>query len=183
MPYLAAPAEKTEAWRRKLQPTNDRLRVGIVWAGNPGHTNDRNRSCTLDHFASLAGIAGVAFYSLQKEAANPQCGWPENALAPLFDPCPDIQDFSDAAALIRNLDLVISVDTSIAHLAGALAKPVWTLLPLACDWRWLIQRTDSPWYPTMRLFRQRRPGAWTEVFEEVAEALRVERERASKCSA
>jgi hypothetical protein len=152
------------------------LRVGIAWAGSGRHTNDRNRSCTLEHFARLAGIEGVYFYSLQKETPDP-FEWPGDAVAPLVELGSRIGDFADTAAIIENLDLVISVDTSIVHLAGALGRPVWTLLPFAPDWRWLTQRHDTPWYPTMRLFRQPRPGDWSAVFDDVAAALEVERSR------
>lgn len=174
VPYLHVPVERVEAWRRRMQPWRGALRIGMTWAGNPNHANDRNRSCTLAHFSVLAEVEGALFISLQKDGAIPERAWPTGA-TPLLDLGPEIEDFSDTAAIIENLDLVISVDTSVAHLAGALAKPTWTLLAFPPDWRWLTHRADSPWYPTMRLFRQPRPGAWPEVFREVATALRAQR--------
>jgi tetratricopeptide (TPR) repeat protein len=176
VPYLAAPPDRVERWRRELGPRGARLRVGIAWAGSGRHTNDRNRSCTLERFARLAGIEGVDFYALQKQTHD-LFEWPGDAVAPLVELGSRIGDFADTAAIIEDLDLVISVDTSVVHLAGALGRPVWTLLPFAPDWRWLTQRHDTPWYPTMRLFRQPRPGDWSAVFDDVAAALEVERSR------
>lgn len=172
VPYLAAPAERIEAWRGRLDAASARLRVGIAWAGNRRHKNDSNRSCTLAHFASLARMEGVVFYAVQKERAEPDA-WPADASAPLLDVSAELGDFADTAALIENLDLVISVDTSVAHLAGALGKAVWTLLPRVPDWRWLTEGDETPWYPTMRLFRQRSAGDWVGVFGEVEAALEV----------
>lgn len=174
VPYLHVPAERVEAWRHRIEPSRAALRVGIAWAGNPNQANDRNRSCTLAQFSALSAVDGVSFVSLQKDGAKLQGVWPTGR-APLLDLGSNIEDFSDTAAIIENLDLVISVCTSVAHLAGALGKPTWTLLCYAPDWRWLTQRTDSPWYPTMRLFRQPHPGAWPDVFSEVAAALTQER--------
>ncbi len=147
------------------------LKIGIVWASNPDNSTSPKRTCPLAHFLSLAQIPGIALYSLQKDlpesdaallAANPT----------LQDLRHQLSDFGDTAAAIAQLDLVISVDTAVAHLAGALGKPVWTLLPYVADWRWLLQREDSPWYPTMRLFRQERESDWEGVFRRVREALR-----------
>jgi tetratricopeptide (TPR) repeat protein len=146
------------------------LKVGLAWAGRPTHGDDRKRSIRLSQLAPLAQISGVTFFSLQKgdpaaESANPLAGMQ------LIDCAPDLHDFADTAALISQLDLVIAVDTAVAHLAGALGKPVWVLLPFKPDWRWLLNRNDSPWYPTMRLFRQSGRREWNEVIEEVCRAL------------
>jgi hypothetical protein len=149
---------------------NEDFKIGIVWAGNPKHNMDRARSCSLADFAPLVDIPGLAFYSLQKgtvsaEAFNP----PEDMkLINLED---ELNDFADTAAVIANLDVVISVDTAVAHLAGAIGKTVWTLLPFVPDWRWLQNRDDSPWYPGMRLFRQTRLNGWSGVFEQVKKVL------------
>lgn len=118
--------------------------------------------------APLAELTGVTFVSLQ--LPRDTRARPEDL--PLFDPTPDIKDFTDTAAILHNLDLLIAVDTALVHLAGALALPVWTLIDVHNDWRWLLDREDSPWYPTMRLFRQKRAGDWPEVIERVRDELR-----------
>jgi hypothetical protein len=146
------------------------FRIGITWAGRPEHHNDHNRSASLDLFAPLAAVPGVTFYSLQKGPAAAQCKRPPAGMK-LVDCDAVLTDFAASAALLENLDLVISVDTSVVHLAGAMGKPVWTLLPMVPDWRWLIDRPDTPWYPTMRLFRQKHLKNWPEVFAEVAGEL------------
>lgn len=169
IPYIQAEPAKVAAWSRALPPA--RLKVGLVWAGRPQHKRDRWRSLTLATLAPLAGIPGVAFVSLQKGPAAEQASAPPPGMA-LTDRSADLVDFSDTAALIAALDLVIAVDTSVAHLAGALGKPVWLLLPEMPDWRWLLGRTDSPWYPTARLFRQPVRGAWGPVIASVADELR-----------
>jgi len=138
-----------------------------------GHQGNSKRSTSLSSWAPLAGIRGVTFFSLQvgeaaAEAQNPPPGMN------LLDLTDSVEDFADTAAIIALLDMVISVDTAVAHLAGAMGKPVWTLLPFTPDWRWLLGRKDTPWYPTMRLFRQRVPGDWEGVFEEVARGLQVQ---------
>ena len=141
------------------------LKIGLVWAGNPSHQNDRHRSIPLKLLQPLLARGGAIFYSLQVPrdplldslASGSRC----------FDLSLLIHDYSDTAALMSQLDLVISVDTSVIHLAGALGRPVWLLLPYAPDWRWLLGRADSPWYPTMHLFRQPQPGDWTAVVNEV----------------
>jgi FkbM family methyltransferase len=147
------------------------LKVGIVWASNPDNSTAKKRSCPLSYFLSLLEIPGVALYSLQKDLSESDAALLESR-STIQDLRPLINDFADTAAAIAQLDLVISVDTAVAHLAGALGKPVWTLLPYVADWRWLLQREDSPWYPTMRLFRQAQPDDWAGVFARVAEALR-----------
>jgi tetratricopeptide (TPR) repeat protein len=175
-PYLAADPEKAARWAERLASDGEGFRVGLVWAGGSrpdqpaAHALDQRRSLSLAQLAPLADVAGVRFFSLQKDgpasqAANPPAGM---ALADLTD---DLHDFSDTAALIANLDLVITVDTSVAHLAGALGKPVWILSRYAGCWRWLNHREDSPWYPTARLFHQPSPGDWESVVTWVAAAL------------
>ena len=160
VPYIAAPASLKARWRERI-PVSADLSVGLVWAGNPGHKNDRNRSIPPECFAPLLKLAGIRFYSLQKDL--PLAGAVSLGL--------EFTDFADTAAAIANLDLVISVDTSVAHLAGAMNKPVWTLLPFMPDWRWMLDRTDTPWYPSMRLFRQTEPKDWQTVIERVKTEL------------
>ncbi|MDX1487352.1 MAG: tetratricopeptide repeat-containing glycosyltransferase family protein [Acidiferrobacterales bacterium] len=168
VPYIRADPAPAEDWRKRI--TQQGFQVGLCWAGLPEHRNDRNRSMPLSAFAPLTRIADVSFYSLQKGVAAAQAQQPPAGM-PLIDVSTQLNDFADTAALIGNLDLVISVDTAVAHLAGALARPVWTLLPYAPDWRWLLGRDDTPWYPTMRLFRQPRIGDWDTVMEQVATSL------------
>ena len=169
-PYLAAEPVLIARWRQRLGPKNE-FRIGIAWQGTPTFANDAQRSIPLRHFAALAAIPGVRLYSLQKGPGSEQLaafGAPVVDLGPELD----IADaFVDTAAVIASLDLVITSDTSLAHLAGALGAPVWTLLSFAPDWRWLTDRDDSPWYPTMRLFRQTMRGDWAGVFERVAAAV------------
>ncbi len=146
------------------------FKIGIVWAGNPNHGNDRNRSCKLTDFNVLSSIPEVELFSLQKRGINENDERQLSAMQ-VTDLGKELYDFNDTASIIEKLDLVISVDTSVAHLAGALGRPVWTLLPFIPDWRWMLDREDTPWYPTMKLFRQRVPGSWEEVFERVAVEL------------
>src|SRR5205823_5664846 len=143
--------------------------VGLAWAGSSVNKNDRNRSATLADFAPLAAVANVRFLSLQLGPPAQQLADPPPGLR-IDDPTADVRDFSDAA-LMTQLDLIITVDTSVAHVAGALACPVWTLLPFVPDWRWLLERAGTPWYPTMRLFRQTTRGDWSEVMTRVAGEL------------
>jgi tetratricopeptide (TPR) repeat protein/glycosyltransferase involved in cell wall biosynthesis len=153
-------------------PLSHSLQVGIVWAGNPNHKNNQLRSCGLEAFRVLFDLPGVEFYSLQKGAAVADLrSLPDLSVQDLSD---SLHDFADTAMAIAHLDLVITVDTAVAHLAGALGKPVWLLLCFAPDWRWMLEREDSPWYPTVRLFRQSRPGEWSDVFEQVRTALKLE---------
>ena len=172
IPYLSADPAKVATWRAQLPATG--LRVGLAWKGNPRFENDKDRSLpSLDVLAPLAAIIGVSFVSLQKGPGEDEAHRPPAELSVLALG-ERIEDFSDAAAIIANLDLVISVDTAIAHLAGALGKPCWVLLPdYQTDWRWLTGRSDSPWYPDMRLFRQPAGGAWEAVVADLAEALRL----------
>jgi Tfp pilus assembly protein PilF len=175
-PYLAADAAAVAAWRGRLAALVG-LRVGLCWAGNPrrdhpsAHAVDQRRSITLAQFAPLAAVTGASFVSLQKGEAAAQAATPPTCL-PMHDWTNELTDFADTAALIEALDLVITVDTAVAHLAGALGKKVWILNRHDACWRWLLDRDDSPWYPTARLFRQPTPGDWDSVIAEVAVALR-----------
>jgi len=144
------------------------LNVGIVWQGRLTHPNDYNRSCCLEHFCELVKLPGFRSFSLQKGKGEDELQ--ESAL-PICNLAPRLHDFADTAAAVAKLDLIISVDTAVAHLAGAMGKPVWTLLPFSPDWRWLLHRQDSPWYPSMRLFRQDWPGDWAGVFDQLRELL------------
>jgi ADP-heptose:LPS heptosyltransferase len=170
-PYLTADPARVEAWRQRLEADGPGLRVGLVWAGSRGHVNDVHRSLSLREYAPLAQVARVRLYSLQTGAAAAEAASPPAGMS-LIDLSSCLDDFADTAAAMMNLDLVITVDTAAAHLAGALGKPVWTLLPCNADWRWLREREDSPWYPTMRLFRQTQSGNWEAVLERVCGALR-----------
>jgi tetratricopeptide (TPR) repeat protein len=164
-PYVLADPDRVRSWGMSLAAPEAMLRVGIAWRGGAEHWNDRNRSLDSALLTELAGIPGIAFISLQKGCRNGREGLP---FIPLHR---ELTDFADTAALMAHLDLVISVDTSVAHLAGAMGRPAWVLLPFAPDWRWMRERSDSPWYPGMRLFRQERRGKWRPVLKEVREAL------------
>jgi Tfp pilus assembly protein PilF len=166
-PYLHAIAGPAPA---VVRPAGTRLAVGIVWAGRPSHNNDRNRSTTLERFLALADLPGVALYSLQKglRAADIDA---LGVTALIQDLGSRVNNFADTAAVLQQLDLVVSVDTGVVHLAGAMGKPVFTLLPYTPDWRWLAGRDDSPWYPSMRLFRQTAPRDWDGVFVRLRQAV------------
>ena len=171
VPYLAAVAADAVALAPDLAAVQRTLRVGISWAGNPLHVNDRRRSCPLATLAPLIELPGITWFSLQKGDGEDQIAQVRGASRiRLLDAR---NDFARKAALIDGLDLVISVDTAHAHLAGALGKPLWILLPAAPDWRWGLRRSDSPWYPTARLFRQPRTGDWASVVADVEAALAV----------
>lgn len=164
VPYLRADAALARKWTAKLPRGKKKLKVGLVWAGG---TSDPKRDCTLAMLGALGSTKDTIFVSLQKGDAGAQAACPPVGMT-LLDLTGALNDFSDTAALISKLDLVISVDTSVAHLAGALGKPVWTLLRFAPDWRWLLGRDDSVWYPTMRLYRQHAPGDWSQAIARLA---------------
>lgn len=170
-PYLAADPAAVAAWRRRLG-ADDNLRVGVVWSGNPNHKGDRQRSVAAAVLLPELINSGVRLYSLQKDVRPAD----HTALLQLShavtDLSPQLNDFADTAAALCALDLLISVDTSVVHLAGALGRPVWTMLPFTPDWRWLLEREDSPWYPTLRLYRQKRRNDWSNVFESLRADLR-----------
>jgi tetratricopeptide (TPR) repeat protein len=171
VPYLSASAVSMGEWEPRLAAgaPPGMLRVGLAWAGNPQHPNDRARSIPLPLLRRLARVPNVRFYTLQVGPAPSKPGdAPELAMV---DHTAELRDFAETAAMVSCLDLVIGPDTAIVHLAGALARPVWMMLPFVPDWRWMLDRTDSPWYPTMRLFRQPVVGDWDSVVAAVAEAL------------
>ena len=172
IPYLHADPGRLSRWRAALADVTA-LKVGVAWAGNPRHKGDRQRSLPAAAVLPRLVMPGVQLYSLQKEP-RPEDGEVLAALADdIVDLAPALGDFADTAAAVAALDLVIAVDTSVAHLAGALGRPVWMLTPYALDWRWLRDREDSPWYPTMRLFRQRRPREWDDPLLRISAALAV----------
>jgi Flp pilus assembly protein TadD len=175
VPYLRADPKRVERWRARiarLLPRGHRA-VGIAWAGRPTHSNDRNRSAKLRYYRPIFDVPDTAFFAIQK---GPPLGEVAGyyGRAPLINLGADIEDFGDTAAIMQVLDLVVTVDTSVAHLGAALGRPVWIMLAFAPDWRWLLDRSDTPWYPTVRLFRQRKPDDWEGVIASVAEALRTE---------
>ena len=172
IPYLSAEPDLVAAWAEQLPARG--LRVGIAWQGRADTPLDKGRSFPLRALAPLAQVPGVTLISLQQNAGTEQlaelpAGMAVATLGDGFDAGPD--GFVDTAAVMASLDLVVTSDTSIAHLAGALGRPVWIALRHVPDWRWMLDRDDSPWYPTARLFRQRRPGDWSEVAERMAAAL------------
>ena len=164
--YLKAPAEAVTRWAQRL-PVG-RRRIGLVWSGSTIHTNDANRSLALERLSPLFQ-SGDVWVSLQKEVR--ESDQPALQDSGLFDLTAELVDFADTAALISALDLVIAVDTSVAHLAAALGKPVWLMVPFSPDFRWLLKREDSPWYPSLRLFRQQRLGDWEGVIARIGAAL------------
>ncbi|HLJ96150.1 MAG TPA: tetratricopeptide repeat-containing glycosyltransferase family protein [Gemmataceae bacterium] len=181
IPYLKPEPELVQQWRHELSPVPG-FKVGIVWQGNRSFQYDVDRSVELPQFEPLARLPGIRLFSLQVGAGAEHvasASFPITDLAGRFDPA----CFRDAAAAMMALDLVITIDSAPAHLAGALGVPVWTLLPFNSDFRWLLEREDSPWYPTMRLFRQRRPGEWAPVFQRLEDALREVSDSPSACSA
>jgi len=177
--YLSAEPAEQAKWAAQLEqlagPRRD-LRVGFVWAGNPEHSNDRRRSLALNALMPLFKTAGIQFFSLQKGDPTADLNQLPAGL-PVYNIGGQFEDFADTAAAIANLDLVICVDTSVVHLAGALGVRTWTLLPFTPDWRWLTEREDSPWYPNMRLFRQQSRGDWAGIIEKMTTELTILREQ------
>lgn len=174
VPYLHAEPSRVAAWKQRLatQLPHQVTRIGLGWSGRPTHPNDRRRSISLSRLAPLAAVGNCVFVSLQKPFPAADVEF-TGRFPGLVDLSESLSDFDETAALIANLDLVITVDTSIGHLAGALGKPVWIMLSKASDWRWLVNRDDSPWYPTVRLFRQPQPGEWNAVVSDVTKALAI----------
>jgi hypothetical protein len=173
IPYLFADPRLQDKWQRRLRRYPG-FQIGIAWQGNPEFLKDCPRSIPFVHFAPLAGLAGVRLLSLQKGAGIEQLEaaamqFPVTVLGSGLDKRGGA--FMDTAAVMKNLDLVITSDTAIAHVAGALGVPVWVALSHGAEWRWLLEREDSPWYPSMRLFRQTRPGDWEGVFARMAQEL------------
>ncbi len=173
VPYLTAEPARAAAWRARL---GTGFKIGINWAsGHSDKPHFRRRDMALADFAAIAALPGVRLISLQKGPATVQLGevaFGRSVVALNADPAADVDFFLDTAAVMSGLDLVVTCDTSVAHLAGALARPVFTALPAVADWRWLIGRDDTPWYPTMRLFRQDATRQWQPVFARIAEAVR-----------
>lgn len=170
LPYLAVDPARLKRWRKRLKPLPRPL-VGLVWAGRPTHLNDSNRSVGLDMLSPLA-MPGITFLALQKgpaeiQAARPPAGMKIERLGD------EIVDFDDTAAILTQTDLLISVDSAPVHLAGALGRPAWVMLPYVPDWRWMLNRDDSPWYPSLRLFRQPSRGDWTTVCRKMAAELQL----------
>ncbi len=166
-PYLRLPAELSEHWRARLAEVSG-AKVGLCWAAGKLSSTHARRSVPLEEFQPLLDVPGLRLVNLQKgkEAAQlPALGWE------IFDCMSECRDFQDTAGLIEQLDLVISVDTAVAHLAGAMGKPVWLLNSFESDWRWMLERNDSPWYPSMRIFRQAERGDWHGVIDEISEQL------------
>jgi tetratricopeptide (TPR) repeat protein len=168
VPYIRACPEHIAKWRGRL-PWKARLRVGICWGGSRAHLNDRNRSIPLDRFAKILSIPDIDFVSLQQEVSEPQAALlRHHGVLQLGS---EFEDFADTAAVVAMLDMVVAVDTSVPHLAGAMGKVTALLVPFSPDWRWLLDRTDSPWYPTMRLFRQPAIGDWESPLERLRQEL------------
>jgi tetratricopeptide (TPR) repeat protein len=165
VPYLRADPQLSALWRERI-PKSERVNVGLIWAGRPNP--DPKRTIPFQLLAPLKECKNARFFSLQ-------IGGPARAVAnaefEITDLSNDLTDLSETAAAMENLDLIITIDTATAHLGGALARPTWTLLPFLADWRWFLNRADSPWYPTMRLFRQPMPGDWKTPIEQVIRAL------------
>jgi tetratricopeptide (TPR) repeat protein len=162
---FSIPGTVRAEWARRLR--TGRMAVGVVWAGNPKHSGDKARSIPAYYLLPLARLPGVQYWSLQ---TGPSAADTPTGIANLAE---ELIDFGETAAVISGLDLVITVDTAVAHLAGSLGKPVWLLAAYASDWRWMLGREDTPWYPSMRIFRQKRPGEWRGVMDRVASELEV----------
>jgi len=173
-PYLSADVDEAGQWRERLAALPARRKVGFVWAGNPRFPGAAQKRLPLAALEPLLGLPGIAWISLQKVAAEAERQRLGSGPGLILDVASELADFAATAACIDALDLVITVDTAVAHLAGALGKPVWILLPFSADWRWLVGRDDSPWYPSARLFRQQHAGRWEDVIDSVRSALEVE---------
>lgn len=168
VPYVRVSPALLETWRAIL-PKQNRLKVGIAWQGNPKHALDSMRSIPLECFRALADSTNVQLFSLQKGAGSEQLG--QQVGFEIIDLGPKIEDFADTAAVLQHLDLLICADTAVLHVAGALGMPAWGLIPRFPDWRWQLEREDSPWYPSLRLFRQSVAGNWADVFQRVRASL------------
>lgn len=171
VPYLRPPAEAGRSAIAVVSQYQHQLKIGLTWAGSLFHPNNHRRSCGLLALRELFARKDIRFFSLQKgEPAKKITELPDHDIVDLG---PYLTDFADTAAVIQELDLVISVDTAVAHLAGALGRPIWVLLPFVAEWRWMLDREDSPWYPTMRLFRQTLKGDWSDVLRRVSKELNI----------
>jgi hypothetical protein len=169
VPYLSPEPSAVDVWRQRLG-RGEKLKVGLVWAGSPGHKNDRNRSIPFKLLRPLLEMPGIRFFALQvgERASDIEAARLQGSID---DISPNLNDFADTAAALSMLDLLISVDTAPAHLAGALGRPVWLLLPFSPDWRWKMDREDSLWYPTMRLFRQPTQSDWLSTIRRIRDEL------------
>jgi hypothetical protein len=170
-PYLTPPRQIAAAWRKTLEryDVGGRLRVGIIWAGNPNHPKDQKRSIEFTTLTDLFNIPDISWISIQ---AGERARDLQNSSCDIFDCSTRLVNFAETAGVIANIDIIISVDTAVAHLAGAMGKPTWLLLPAcAYDWRWQLEQEDTPWYPTMRFFRQEKAGDWPNVLLRVKKAL------------
>jgi hypothetical protein len=169
--YVRADPLRVAFWRERLATlAGPGRRIGLFWSGRPTHPNNLRRSMTLGQLRPLQAIPGVKLFSLQKHLSKADkadlAAWPL-----LHDLSAELNDFGETAALMHNLDLVVTVDSAVAHLAGALGRPVWVMLPTPADWRWMLGRDDSPWYTSVRLFRQKTPGGWGALVDAVAAEL------------
>ncbi len=175
--YLHADPARIAHWADRLDGLVPRgfRRIGVIWAGRPTHNNDRNRSAQLADFAPIARVPGIALLALQKGPKTGQAG-AYYGRAPLINIGAEIDGYDDTMAILENLDLLVTVDTSVAHLAGAMGRPVWIMLPRAPDWRWLLDRPDTPWYPSARLFRQQTVRTWDDVMQAIAAELAAHRD-------
>ncbi|HZZ77582.1 MAG TPA: tetratricopeptide repeat protein [Gemmataceae bacterium] len=178
VPYLSLDPAEVEKWRKELQPSRA-FKIGVAWQGNPKHRFDQHRSFSPQWFRTLAMIDGVEIYSLQKGAGTDQLAGVRFPFIELGSRLDESGAFLDTAAVMQGLDLVITCDSALAHLAGALGVPVWVALSHTADWRWLLHREDSLWYPTMRLFRQKKLGDWGPVFEHMREEIKLLRKPTS----
>ncbi|HKX11444.1 MAG TPA: tetratricopeptide repeat-containing glycosyltransferase family protein [Stellaceae bacterium] len=168
--YLRARPETAGKWAARLG-SGPELKVGVVWTGNPKHVNNRYRAVAAEALLPLLAIEGTRFFSLQVGGRHGELTKCSNGAVPDFSA--ELTDYAETAGVIANLDLVVSICTSVSHLAGAMGKPLWMLLNAVPDWRWMLERADNPWYPSARLFRQRKPGEWTDVIERVGAELRA----------
>jgi len=173
IPYLTMDPERVAHWGRRLAAAfpQRRLRVGLSWSGRATHPNNLRRSVRLETLAPVLAVPGVDFVSLQKPFPDEDRAFAQT-IPSFLELAPELTDFSETGAAIRYLDLVIAVDTAVVHLTGAMGSEAWVMVPEPADWRWLLNRTDSPWYPTLRLFRQKRAGEWAPVLAELAQALK-----------
>ena len=171
VPYVAADAAASEHWRDKMRGLGEGLKVGLAWSGNPTHAGDAKRSLPAEYLTDVTHIPGCIFVSLQKGGVATDLATLRSRGIDLHDFSSELQDFRDTAACISALDAVVSVDTAVAHLAGALAKPTFVALPFAADWRWLAHGDTTPWYPTMRLIRQPAAGDWRAVVDALSRVL------------
>jgi hypothetical protein len=169
VPYLRAECPAVERWRERLAGRG--LCVGIVWAGNPNHKNDRNRSVAFQHLNPLWRVPGIKWVSLQLGLRRADLQGAPSGL--ILDVAPELYDLAETAAVITALDVIVTVDTVVAHLAGALGRPAWVMLPFVPDWRWMLRRQGSPWYPTLHLCRQPQAGDWDAVVDNIASELRL----------